>query len=157
MRKTGFLNKLRKENKIQLVEPSNDLKTAYFERSAESLQSAKVLLKINNLKDAVALTYYSMYYGLLALLFRVGIKCENHTAAIMLLKGVFDIENSSIHKAKKERVDKQYYVDFAVTREEVSDLIKTAEEFNAHLLDFTEKIGQKEVCEYRQKAAKLLN
>jgi hypothetical protein len=27
-----------------------------------------------------------MYYMLLALLFRVGIKCENHSAGIMLLK-----------------------------------------------------------------------
>lgn len=60
MKKAGFLSKLRKEKKIQFVEPSTDLKTAYFERSAESLQSAKVLFKINNLKDAVALTYYSM-------------------------------------------------------------------------------------------------
>lgn len=54
------MSKLRKEKKIQFVEPSTDLKTAYFERSAESLQSAKVLFKIKNLKDAVALTYYSM-------------------------------------------------------------------------------------------------
>lgn len=75
----------------------------------------------------------------------------------MLLKAVFDIENNRIHNAKKERIDKQYYIDFTVTRAEVSDLIKTAEEFNAHLLDFTEKVGQERVVEYRQKAAKLLN
>ena len=157
MRTADFFSRLVKENKIQLVEPSVDVKTAYFERSAESLGSAKVLFNIGNLKDAVALTYYSMYYSLLALLFRVGIKCENHTAAIVLLKELFGIDNGNIRNAKKERVDKQYYVDFTVTKDEVTDLVKTAEDFNAQLLDFAEKIGQEDVVKYRRLASELLN
>src|SRR3972149_8796449 len=118
MKKINFLIKLNKEEKLQEVEPSDEIKKAYLQRSSESLSSAKALMKIGNLKDAVALAYYSMYHCLLALLFGIGIKCENHEAGIILLKEVFEIDNTTISKAKAERVDKQYYVDFEVMRED---------------------------------------
>ncbi len=140
MKKTGFLVKLKKEKKIQVVEPSEEIKSAYLQRSEESLRSAKALFQINSLKDSVALTYYSMYYSSLALLFRIGIKCENHTGAIMLLKEIFGLDNKKIAAAKKERVDKQYYVDFSVTKEEVSEMIVVAEEFNSQLLHFIDTL-----------------
>ncbi len=97
-----------------------------------------------------------MYHALLALLFRMGIKCENHAAAIILLKTVFDIDNTTILKAKAERVDKQYYVDFEVTKDEVSDSIVAAEEFITGLTDFIEKLDEEKVRSYSQKAAMLL-
>lgn len=58
MKRISFLIKLAKEGKIQAVEPSDEIKGAYIQRSNESLSSAKALLKIGNLKDAVALAYY---------------------------------------------------------------------------------------------------
>ncbi len=154
--KTNFLAKLKKEKKIQVVEPNEEIKTAYLQRSEESLRSAKALFQINNLKDSVALTYYSMYYSLLALLFRIGIKCENHTGAIMLLKEIFSIDNEKIAAAKKERVDKQYYVDFSVTKEEVTDMILLAEEFNSQLLQFIDTLNQNKIKEFQEKTIKIL-
>ena len=157
MKKTSFSTKLKKEKKIQVVEPSEEIKVAYLQRSEESLRSAKALFQINNLKDSVALTYYSMYYSLLALLFRIGIKCENHTGAIMLLKEIFDLDNEKIAVAKKERVDKQYYVDFSVTKEEVSDMIIIAEEFNSQLLHFIDTLNQNKIEKYQEKVTKILS
>ncbi|NOX71350.1 MAG: HEPN domain-containing protein [Candidatus Micrarchaeota archaeon] len=157
MKKSNFLAKLAKEKKIQIVEPSEDVKDAYIQRSAESMVSAKTLAGIGNLKDAVALAYYSMYYMLLALLFKVGIKCENHTGAIMLLKDVFGIDNKDISTAKKERVDKQYYVDFSVTKNEVDEMIRTAEDFNSQLLDFIEKLNRGDAERFRNNAMILLS
>jgi uncharacterized protein YnzC (UPF0291/DUF896 family) len=52
MKKINFLIKLAKEEKLQAVEPSNEVKEAYLQRSNESLSSAKTLIKIGNLKDA---------------------------------------------------------------------------------------------------------
>jgi uncharacterized protein (UPF0332 family) len=156
MRRINFLAKLKQEDKLQLVEASEEIKTAYLERSAESLRSAKALFEINNLKDSVALTYYSMYYSLLALLFKTGIKCENHTGAIMLLKEVFDLNNDKISRAKKERVDKQYYVDFSVTKEEVSELIEVAEEFNSNLSNFIDSLNSEKIINYRKIALGLM-
>jgi hypothetical protein len=48
-----------------------------------------------------------MYYSVLALFFAAGIKCENHTTAIILPDDIFGIDNSAIASAKSERIDKQ--------------------------------------------------
>ena len=102
------------------------------------------------------MAYYSMYNTLTALLFCTGIKCENHSAAIILLKKLYSIDNEQITFAKKERVDKQYYVDFTITKENAQDLIIIAEQFNAELQDFTERITGKKIEEYRKKLAKII-
>ena len=155
MKKINFLIKLHKENKLLVVESSNEIKDAYLQRSNESLSSAKALLKIGNLKDSVALAYYSMYHELLALLFRIGVKSENHAASIILLKEGFGIDNSKISKAKSERVDKQYYVDFSVNDAEAKASIKTAEEFIAEMHDFIAKLNEEEIQKYQEKAIQL--
>lgn len=151
MKETNFLNKLAKQGRLQLVESSNEVKEAYLQRGEESLVSAKTLLNISNLKDSVALAYYSMYHTLLALLFRCGIKCENHTAAIILLKEIFEMDNTSVLKAKAERVDKQYYVDFEITKEEVTDAIIIAEEFISHIHTFLATLNEEDIKKYRKK------
>ena len=119
MENQEFLAKLRKEKKIQLVEPNENVKESYLGKSESNLMSAKLLFDNDKLEEAVTLCYYSMYHSLIALLFRVGIKCENHAGAIILLNKLFGIENSDIAFAKKERIDKQYYTDFHITQKEV--------------------------------------
>ncbi len=153
MKKINFLIKLHKKGILQEVEPSEEIKKAYLQRSEESLSSAKTLFKTGNLKDSVALAYYSMYHCLLAALFRIGIKCENHAASIMLLKEVFGIDNSRISKAKSERIDKQYYIDFEVNQEEAENAIRTAEEFIADMNHFIEFLNENSIKEYHKKAS----
>jgi len=150
------LIKLYKEGKLQLVEPSEEIKEAYLHKSSKSLSSAKALLKIGNLEDSVALAYYSMYHCLLALLFRTGIKCENHTGSIILLKNVFEIDNKNISNAKSERVDKQYYVDFDVSKDETKQAIEIAEDFIAEITDFIERLNHNKINDYRNKTNRLL-
>ena len=65
---------------------------------------------------------------------------------------MFGIDNSKISKAKSERVDKQYYVDFSVNSEEAKESIKTAEEFIAEMHDFIAKLNEEEVKKYQEKA-----
>src|SRR3989344_3456667 len=125
MKKINFLIKLREEGKISLIDQSDEIKESYAMKSANSLKSAKILLENGQIEDAVPMAYYSMYNMLTALLYKIGIKCENHSASVIILKELFGIENSGISSAKTERVDKQYYVDFEITREEVENLIKT--------------------------------
>src|SRR3989344_3143638 len=145
MKKIRFLTKLRKEKKLELVEPSEEIKESYTQKSESNLISSKILLENNQLEEAIALTYYSMYHMLTALLFKVGIKCENHAASIILLKELFNMNNSDISSAKTERIDKQYYTNFHITREEVIEAIKNAEIFNSKLLDFISKISNKDI------------
>lgn len=156
MNETNFLIKLFKQKKIEIVQPNKNVAEAYIQRSNESLISAKTLLKIGNLKDSVALAYYSMYHYLLAILFRVGIKSESHTGSIILLKEIFEIDNSIIEKAKSERIDKQYYVDFKVNKEEAENMIKIAEEFIAELTNLLAKLTEGEINLYHKKSRNIL-
>lgn len=155
MRKIIFLSKLKANGKLELVEPSVEVEASYREKSESNLISAKILLDNARLEEAVALTYYSMYNMLVALLFKAGIKCENHAASIILLKELFGLDNSDIFSAKKDRIDKQYYTDFKVAKEEVADSIKSAEVFNRELYDFISKVSKTDVEEYREKFSEL--
>lgn len=155
MKKINFLIKLYKEKKLQAIEPSEEVTKSYLQRSDESLSSAKALLKIGNFRDAVALAYYSMYHCLQAALYRIGIKCENHSASIIMLKEVFKIDNIEISKSKSDRVDKQYYIDFKINQIEVNNSIKIAEEFVADLNNFIAKLNEDKIDQYHKKAITL--
>jgi uncharacterized protein (UPF0332 family) len=157
MRETVFLRKLRKEGDLQIVEPSATMASSYGVKSESYLESAKLLIEHGKLEEAVSMAYYSMYYMALAVLFRVGVKCENHTAAGLLLELVLDIDASDLKRAKKERVDKQYYVDFAITQEEVEELIRTAEEFDSRLQDSIDRMTGEEIQRFRKTSRTLLN
>jgi uncharacterized protein (UPF0332 family) len=66
------------------------------------------------------------------------------------LKKVFGLENKEIFDAKTERVDKQYYVDFIITKEDVEDTIKKAEVFNSKMIDFIYKLNNEDIKRYRK-------
>ncbi len=151
-----LISKLRKEGKLLIIEPNRDISQAYMEKAHKSLKSSRVLFKIKNLEDSIALAYYSMYFALLSVLFSVGIKSENHTISIWLLQELFEIDNKPIKKAKKERIDKQYYVDSNVAEQEVKDMIRDAEDFVTILFNFIETLKQDDISRYRNKARKLL-
>ncbi|HLB69414.1 MAG TPA: HEPN domain-containing protein [Candidatus Methanoperedens sp.] len=156
MKKSDFFSRLQEEGKLQLVPPSEEIMTSYLKKSDSHHISAKLLLENDRLEESVSLAYYSMYYMLLSLFFRVGIKCENHSAGIILLKELFSIDNSLISYAKKERIDKQYYVDFKIMKEEVEELIEAAEIFNSKILDFIEKLNSEKIADFRMKMDVLL-
>ncbi len=155
MKKISFLVKLRKKEKLDLVEPSEEIKESYILKSRSNLASSKILLENNKLEEAIALTYYSMYHMVTALFFRVGIKCENHSGTIILLKELFGIDNSDVSLAKSERIDKQYYTNFHIAREEVIRAIESAEIFNSKILDFISKASNKDIKIYREKFKEL--
>ena len=129
-----FLNKLKKEKKLELVEPSEDICNSYSDKSTNCLKSAKLLLQNNLYENSVGMSYYAMYNQLTALLFRIGIKCENHAGSILLLKILFGEEElfKIISDAKKERIDKQYYVTTEkdeIPKEIAVELLNSAEDF----------------------------
>ena len=87
--KNKFLDKLKKEEKLELIDPSEDICDSYSEKSANCLKSAKLLLQNNLYENSISMSYYAIYNIHLALLFRVGIKCENHGGSILLLRLLF--------------------------------------------------------------------
>ena len=156
MGKADFLKDLIKKGKLEMVEPSEEIKESDIHKSESHLESASILLEKGKLEESVSMAYYSMYHMLTALLFRVGIKCENHTASIILLKRIFGIDNSFIFKIKDERVEKQYYVSFEIEEKDVRDLIKDAEEFNGKMLDFISRLNSERIGACRRNAEDFL-
>ena len=82
------------------------------------------------------------------MLFKVGIKCENHAGSIVLFKKLFGSGDlfKIISFAKEERIDKQYYVtsekNFVLTKESAEDMAMKAEDFlvkNEAIDDRTQK------------------
>ena len=157
MRRPGFLKRLHEEAVLQLVTPSDEMKSAYLKKSESNLISARLLLDNDLFEQSVSMAYYSMYYSVLALFFATGIKCENHTAAIILLKKVFSIDNADLEHAKTERIDKQYYVSSAPVRDDVVALIQTTESFNAELLDVIDRLTNEKIEKFRKKFNSLIS
>jgi uncharacterized protein (UPF0332 family) len=142
------LRRLRKIGIIKLVSESENLKDSYLEKSSESLLSSKFLLEKRQYNDSIALSYFSMYNSLLALLYRCGIKSENHNASIEILEKVFGINNLEIKEAKKERKDKQYYPSRSTNKKEVVLGIKSAEKFNGKIFEFIENLSFEKIKRY---------
>lgn len=115
MKGRKFLHDLFLEGKIRIVDPSENVGKAYLKKSNSHLASAKILRDNEHYEEAVSIAYYSMYHAVMALFFRTGIKCENHSATILLLKEIYGIDNAPLSDAKRERIDKQYYVDTTTT------------------------------------------
>ncbi|MBI2543217.1 MAG: HEPN domain-containing protein [Candidatus Aenigmarchaeota archaeon] len=129
------MNKLKKEGKLELVEPSEEICKSYLEKADNCLKSAKLLLRYNLYENSISMSYYTMYNSLTSLLFKTGIKCENHAGSIVLLKKLFGRVDlfKIISFAKEERIDKQYYVtsekNFVLTKESAEDMVAKAENF----------------------------
>jgi len=157
MKRPGFLSKLKTEGKLELIEPSEEVKISYLEKSSNSLKAANLLLKSGLLEESVSMAYYAMYHSLLALMFKCGIKCENHTGNILLLKELFNETklHEIISNAKEERIDKQYYIDFEVTINDVESLIMKAQDFTIRIKVLMDSLTNDGIGEKRQKLKSL--
>lgn len=154
-----FLNKLNRENKLELVEPSDDICVSYLIKAEDSFKSAKLLFDNDLHENSVAMSYYAMYNSLLALLFKIGIKSENHTGSIILLRELFANHeiHSAIEKAKKERINRQYYVnDEEISKEATQNLLKDAEEILLELKTVINTLNNQKIEDYRTKLNKLI-
>ncbi len=159
MKKQNFLSKLREEGKLEPVEPSNEICTSYLEKADRCLKSAKLLFIHELYENSVAMSYYSMYNSLTALFFKTGIKCENHTGTIFLFKKLFNRADlfKTISFAKEERIDKQYYTDFTLTKESAEDMTLKAEEFLVQIKLLINRLSLEEITEIRKKFEGLLS
>jgi len=157
MKKLSFLNKLRNEDKLKLVEPSEEMCSSYLEKSDNCLKSARLLFQNNLYENSISLAYYAMYNSLSALFFKIGIKCENHAGSILLFKKLFRRIDlfKIISFAKEERIDKQYYItsktNFVLTKESALEMIKKAEDFLIQIKLIIKNIRNEEVENLRKK------
>ncbi len=157
MKKLSFLIKLKIDEKLKLVEPSDDICKSYTEKSDNCMKSAKLLLKNNLYENSVSMSYYAMYNLLTALLFKTGVKCENHAGSILIFRKLFERDDlfDIISFAKEERIDKQYYItsekDFVLTKESADDMIMRAEDFLVKMKMVLAELTNEQIDQIRQR------
>jgi uncharacterized protein (UPF0332 family) len=158
MKRLSFLARLGKQGKLELVEPSNEICSAYLDKAENSLKSARILFENKLYENSVSMSYYTMYNSLTALFFKVGIKCENHAGSLIVFKKLFRRDDllETICFAKNERIDKQYYVDSTLTKESAMELVKKAETFLVEMKLLIAGIKTGEINEIRDRLKMML-
>ena len=160
MKKPDFLSKLKKEGKLDLIEPTENRSNSYIIKSSNCIKAAKLLQQASLYENSVSEAYYAMYNITLSLFFKAGVKSENHTATIILLKKAFNLPELSniLRKAKTERVDNQYYVIAnakAANEQETKEMILDAEEYCLLIKDKINKLSQDNIENARKKFVSL--
>lgn len=154
MKKPDFLKQLKKEGKLSVVERSEEMKESYLKKAEDCLKSAKILFKNGLYDNSISEAYYCMYNSLLALLFKAGIKSENHSGSIILLKDAFreDALYEMISIAKKERIDRQYYIESKTgktSKGSCDKMIKDAEDFSIRIRLLMNRLNSEEINKIR--------
>ena len=72
MKKSNFLNKLKVEESLKLVEPSEEISKSYLIKSDKCIQVAKLAYDAGIYENAVSEAYYSIYNTVMSLFFKCG-------------------------------------------------------------------------------------
>ena len=161
MKNLDFLNKLKAEGKLEIVELSEHISNSYLIKSNKCTIAAKAVFDVGVYENAVSEAYYSMYNTVMALFFKCGIKCENHSAAAIIIRNFFKLEklHQTFSKIKQERIDNQYYLipenTEPLSKEQCREMLDTAQKFNAELLYFLKKIKLEEINIIRKEFEKI--
>ena len=155
MKNSNFLNKLKKEEKLEIIDPSDEISKSYLIKADNCIKVAKLAYDAGIYENAVSEAYYSIYNTVQALFFKCGIKCENHSGAIILIRELFNLEKiySVFSDFKKDRIDNQYYILTTSTeilhKERCDERIKTAQKFNVELRVHMTKITNLQINKIR--------
>ncbi len=151
MKNLNFLNKLKKEGKLEIVEGSEQISLSYEKKSVECREVATLAYNNGYFESAIIQSYYSMYNNVQSLFFKCGIKCENHSGTAILLREFFNQKElyAIFSKAKEERIDKQYYVapslNNPATKESAKEMISIAMKFNPEIIAFKNSLKIEEI------------
>jgi uncharacterized protein (UPF0332 family) len=129
MERSQFIAKLVKNGKISLISPGRTLSDAFGKKARSSLAASRVLLQHGFPSEAISLAYFAMYHETTAFLYRIGVKCTNHTAVPLLAHDIFKIDVSRLVAARRSRLDAQYTIDIQMTEREAILLIESGQQF----------------------------
>jgi len=163
MKEIIFLKKLKRTGKLALVEPSEEIKSSYIIKAENCMKASRILFKNELYDNSTSEAYYCIYNSLLALLFKIGIKSENHSASIIIFDKLFGNKSLTriISWAKEERIDKQYYVEtqktIKSTRESCKEMITEAEDFLVNFKVITNELNNQQIEKIRKSFEELFS
>lgn len=146
------------KNGIMPVEPNDPLASAYLKK-AEDAMDAMHSVSSNDWK--ISTGYYSLYFSLYAVLTKIGIKSENHTCTIVLMRHLLrdfftHDECEMLEKARQARVETQYYVSSDVSGPYAATLARQVPRFLVECRGIVDGLKEKDVQALRQSFAGLI-
>ena len=161
MKKSNFLIKLKLEKSLSIVEPSDEISKSYLIKSDKCIRVAKLAYGAGIYENAISEAYYSIYNTVLSLFYKCGIKCENHSGAVILIKKLFNFNElyTIFSEFKKDRIDNQYFLPVIdsepITKEKCDEKIKIAQKFNFELRAYIGRITIQEINNIRENFDKI--
>ena len=142
---------------IKLVEPSENLCSAYFKMAKESLESMNANMEADIKRWAIVAAYYARYHAIYAIFMKAGIKCEIHTCTIAAAKVLFLIGElvKEIEIAMKQRINMQYYADRTVSDSDYKKNTDSAPDFVIEMEKLSSGLGKDDVERIRAKLKKM--
>ncbi len=114
-----------------------------LKEAEESLKDAELLLQNKSYRSSVNRSYYSMFYGILALINITGVSISKHTGVIshfdkeFVKTGIFSKEFSkSLHSAFELRQESDYLDMKEVTLEETEAILLSAKSLFSQIKDY---------------------
>ncbi len=143
---------------IKLVEPNDNLCEAYLKKADDDLKAIKVNNEAGLKEWTAGAAYYARYHAIYALLQKCGIESEIHDCTIELMKKLFETTDllEELEKAKRHRIDLQYYTDKSVDDKEFKENIETAPDFVVKIEELINKMNNDNIKEIRESLNKII-
>ncbi len=141
----------------KIIEPNENMQSSFTKLSIQTLKSAEMTLGQKDFVWATSMIYYAEYYALYSLLLKLGVKSENHECSLEIAGFLMDksIDLKGVKRAKKLRIDAQYYLK-TVSDDELQEELRNAKIIVNDIINIINKLSTKEIKEYRNKLLKLI-
>jgi uncharacterized protein (UPF0332 family) len=140
------------KNGIMLVEPSDNLAAAYLKKSEDAMEA---MHSVASHDWKVSAGYYSLYFSLYSVLMKIGIKSENHACTIEIMQHLLTDfftrdECDLLEKARRARVESQYYTTSDVSDVFAETLAKQAPHFLVKCRGIVDRLDTKQIGKLRE-------
>ena len=142
------------EKWARIEKPNSNLSEAYVKMSREDLVVLRSLPDIAKTWKAVA-AYYARYHIITALILRIGVDCKDHNCSINIAEYLFpDIDKklfSDLRKAKRQRINLQYYIDRPVSEKDIQKNLENVDFFIGSVSKTLEGLTREKIENIRRK------
>ncbi|MEN6610975.1 MAG: hypothetical protein ABFC24_09030 [Methanoregulaceae archaeon] len=157
MNKLAWCTEIR--NGIALIEPSPNLSRAYLKKAENAMEELS-LVTSPDWQSTIA--YYSLYFSLYSVLMRIGIRSENHTCTLEIMRTLLPAyftrdEIDSLERARRNRIDCQYYADPVNDGKPDSGIRILVPRFYVHCRRICEELDEKTITSLRENLQNLLD
>ena len=146
---------LRQNRGIKLIEPNKNMSRSYLEKAEESRKAMDIHFNNGLMNWVTIAAYYTEYFAFYALALRCGIKCEIHECTVALSEffvkeGLIPEDiHRKLQKAKQNRINAQYYIKEALSKEKIKEETIDAKNFLLFIKEKLEKLTEEDIINLR--------